>query len=328
MGNRFLSLRFGGGFHFGRYNTKHMATVLEFHHVSKHYRGIWTRSAVEALRDFSLTVEPGEIFGFLGPNGAGKSTAIHIALALLRPSSGGGRMLGEAFGNAAARQRVGFLSENVAFYHRPVKKLLQFYGALNRISNSVLSKRIQDVLRVLDLEQYAERNAGKLSRGMLQRVGLAQALINDPELVILDEPTSALDPAARVAVRELLLGLKSRGKTIFLSSHMLSEVEAISDRIAILVQGRVARMGKTADLLEGGEEVHIVARNVRAQDFGAQAGERNGLVELRVPAALQRQAVERIWSKGGEVVSLNPVRKTLEQLFLELTSSDKNGPPA
>lgn len=323
-----MSLRFGGGFHFGRYNTKHMPTVLEFDRVSKRYRGFWARSPVEALSDFSLAVEPGEIFGFLGPNGAGKSTAIHIALALLRPSSGGGRMLGEPFGNAAARRRVGFLSENVAFYHRPVKKLLHFYGALNRISNSVLGKRIEDVLRVLDLEQYAERSAGKLSRGMLQRVGLAQALINDPELVILDEPTSALDPAARVAVRELLLGLKARGKTIFLSSHMLSEVEAISDRIAILVQGRVARMGKTADLLERGEEVHIVARNVRAQDFQAQAGERNGLVELRVPAASQRQTVERIWSKGGEVVSLNPVRKTLEQLFLELTSAEKNGPRA
>ena len=305
-----------------------MAPVLEFDRVSKRYRGFWKSRTVEALSDFSLAVEPGEIFGFLGPNGAGKSTAIHIALALLRPTSGTGKVLGTAFGNAAARRRVGFLAENVALYHRPVKKLLRFYGALNRMRDPELAQHVKNVLDVLDMKQYAERNAGKLSRGMLQRVGLAQALVNDPELIILDEPTSALDPVARVAVRELLLALKARGKTIFLSSHMLSEVEAISDRVAILVQGRVARTGKTSELLERGEQVEIVARGVRADDFHAHAGERNGLVELRVPVASQRQAVERIWAQGGELVSLNPVRKTLEQLFLELTAAEKGGPRA
>lgn len=303
-----------------------MAPVLEFDRLSKRYRGFWRSLVVDALSDFSLAVSPGEIFGFLGPNGAGKSTAIHIALALLRPTTGSGRMLGAAFGNAAARRRVGFLAENVALYHRPVRKLLRFYGALNRLRDPELGQRVKDVLGVLDLTQYAERNAGKLSRGMLQRVGLAQVLVNDPELVILDEPTSALDPLARVAVRELLLALKARGKTIFLSSHMLSEVEAISDRVAILMQGKVAKTGKTAELLERGEEVEIVARGVRAEGFQAHAGERNGFVELRVPAASQRQTVERIWAQGGEVVSLNPVRKTLEQLFLELTAAGKGRP--
>ena len=305
-----------------------MAPVLEFDRVSKRYRGFWANRAVEALSDFSLVVEPGEIFGFLGPNGAGKSTAIHIALALLRPSSGSGKLLGDHFGSTAARRRVGFLAENVALYHRPVKKLLRFYGALNRMRDPNLARRVKNVLDVLEVREYADRNAGKLSRGMLQRVGLAQALVNDPELIILDEPTSALDPVARVAVRELLLALKARGKTIFLSSHMLSEVEAISDRVAILMQGRVARTGKTAELLERGEEVEIIARNVSAEDFHAHPGARNGLLELRVPAASQRQAVERIWAQGGEVVSLNPVRKTLEQLFLELTAAEKGGPRA
>jgi ABC-2 type transport system ATP-binding protein len=303
-----------------------MAPALEFDRVSKRYRGFWRNRTVEALSDFSLGVEPGEIFGFLGPNGAGKSTAIHIALALLRPTSGSGRMLGLPFGNAAARRRVGFLAENVALYHRPARRLLRFYGALNRMGDPELGQRVKNVLDVLDLSQYAERNAGKLSRGMLQRVGLAQALVNDPELIILDEPTSALDPVARVAVRELLLTLKMRGKTIFLSSHMLSEVEAISDRIAILVQGRVARIGRTAELLERGEEVEIVARGITADSVEAHAGERNGLLELRVSAQLQRQAVERIWAQGGEIVSLNPVRKSLEQLFLELTAAGRNGP--
>lgn len=296
-----------------------MAPVLEFNGVSKRYRGFFAGASVEALRDFSLAVEPGEIFGFLGPNGAGKSTAIHIALALLRPSSGGGRMLGQPFGNAVARRRVGFLAENVALYHRPVKKLLYFYGALNRISDVELAKRVTDVLDTLELSEYADRNAGKLSRGMLQRVGLAQALVNDPELLILDEPTSALDPVARAAVRELLLAMKARGRTIFLSSHMLSEVEAVSDRVAILVQGRVARMGKTADLLERRDEVQIVARNV-PQNLNGQALSRDGLVELHVPARTQRQVIEQIWAQGGELVSVNPARKSLERLFLELAS--------
>jgi ABC-2 type transport system ATP-binding protein len=301
-----------------------MPPVLEFDGVSKSYRSFWGRAPVEALRNFFMAVEPGEIFGFLGPNGAGKSTAIHIALALLRPTSGRGTMLGRAFGNAQARRRVGFLAENVALYHRPVVKLLRFYGALNRMRDAELAKRTRELLESLDMQEYANRNAGKLSRGMLQRVGLAQALVNDPELVILDEPTSALDPLARVTVRELLLTLKQRGKTIFLSSHLLSEVEAVSDRVAILVQGKLAKVGRTAELLERQDEVQIMARNVSAERFHVQAAAKNGLVEIRVPAAAQRQAIERIWAEGGDVVSLNPMRKTLEQVFLELTSTEKS----
>jgi ABC-2 type transport system ATP-binding protein len=301
-----------------------MNPVLEFDGVSKRYRSLWARTSTEALSDFSLAVSPGETFGFLGPNGAGKSTAIHIALALLRPSSGTGRLLGRPFGDTMARRRVGFLAENVALYHRPVHKLIRFYGGLNRIRDPELGKRTQEAMEQLGLLEIAERNAGKLSRGMLQRVGLTQALVNDPELVILDEPTSALDPAARVAVRELLLTLKARGKTIFLSSHMLSEVEAVCDRVAILVQGRLVRLGKTADLLVSHEEVEIVARNVRPESFSPKVSERSGLVELRVPAATTRQTIERIWGQGGEVVSLNPVRRSLEQVFLELTAPQKD----
>ena len=301
-----------------------MTFALEFEGVSKRYRSLWRRTGTEALKDFSLAVSPGEIFGFLGPNGAGKSTAIHIALALLHPSGGTGRLLGKPFGDTTARRRVGFLAENVALYHRPVRKLVRFYGALNRMRDSELAKRTSEVLEDLGLLEVADRNAGKLSRGMLQRVGLAQALVNDPELIILDEPTSALDPAARVAVRELLLTLKARGKTIFLSSHMLSEVEAVCDRVAILVRGRLVRLGKTADLLVSHDEVEIVARNVRPESFSPRMGEQNGFVELRVPAATQRQTIERIWAQGGEVVSLNPVRKSLEQVFLEITAPQKD----
>jgi len=301
-----------------------MNPVLEFDGVSKRYRSFWGKTSTEALSDFSLAVSPGEIFGFLGPNGAGKSTAIHIALALLHPSSGTGKLLGKPFGDKAARRHVGFLAENVALYHRPVRKLIRFYGGLNRMRDPELARRVREVIEQLDLVEVADRNAGKLSRGMLQRAGLAQALVNDPELVILDEPTSALDPAARVAVRELLLTLKARGKTIFLSSHMLSEVEAVCDRVAILVQGRLVRLGKTAELLVSHDEVEIVARNMRAENVPSRVEERNGLVELRVPAGTQRQTIERIWAQGGEVVSLNPVRKSQEQVFLELTAPQKD----
>ena len=300
-----------------------MAPALEFDGISKRYQSFWGRKTVDALKDFSLAVEPGEIFGFLGPNGAGKSTAIYIALALIRPTSGNGTLLGAPFGEVAARRRVGFLAENVALYHRPVEKLVRFYGALNRMRDPELARRTREVLDILELTEYADRNVGKLSRGLLQRVGLAQALVNDPELVILDEPTSALDPAARVAVRELLVALKERGRTVFLSSHLLSEVEAVSDRVAILVRGRLAKVGKTSELLQRSDEVQILARNAGGEGMRPQAAQ-NGLQEFRVAAGAQRQTIEGIWSQGGEVVSVNPVRKSLEQVFLELTGSEKS----
>ncbi len=297
-----------------------MAPALEFDGISKRYQSFWRRKTVDALKDFSLAVEPGEIFGFLGPNGAGKSTAIYIALALIRPTRGHGTLLGAPFGEVAARRRVGFLAENVALYHRPVEKLVRFYGALNRMRDPELARRTREVLDILELTEYADRNVGKLSRGLLQRVGLAQALVNDPELVILDEPTSALDPAARVAVRELLVALRERGKTVFLSSHLLSEVEAVSDRVAILVRGRLAKVGKTSELLQRSDEVQILARNAGGEGMRPQAAQ-NGLQEFRVAAGAQRQTIEGIWSQGGEVVSVNPVRKSLEQVFLELTGT-------
>jgi ABC-2 type transport system ATP-binding protein len=177
-------------------------------------------------------------------------------------------------------------------------------------------------LELVGLQDHAGRNAGKFSRGMLQRVGLAQALVNDPELLILDEPTSALDPLARVMVRELLLAARNAGKTIFLSSHLLSEVELICDRVAMLHRGKLARLDKTANLLQAGEQTEIVARAIGTKDFdGAVA--RNGFVVFRVPAQTQRAALARIWNLGGEVVSVNPVRRSLEEIFLEVTAEPK-----
>jgi ABC-2 type transport system ATP-binding protein len=296
-----------------------MRLVLEFDNVAKEYRSFASKRRLRALDGFSLTVEAGEIFGFLGPNGAGKSTAIHLAMGFMRPTSGRGRLLGEPFGHAGTRRRVGFLAENVALYHRRAERLIRFYGALNGMGGTDLDNRARQVLEIVGLQDHANRNAGKFSRGMLQRVGLAQAMVNDPELLILDEPTSALDPLARVMVRELLLGARNAGKTIFLSSHLLSEVELVCDRVAVLHRGRLARMGRTADLLRAGEQTEIVARAIAVAEFeGATA--RDGVVTFSVPAHTQRAALEKVWNLGGEVVSVNPVRRSLEQIFLEVTA--------
>jgi ABC-2 type transport system ATP-binding protein len=296
-----------------------MPAVLDFENVTKQYSRLFGRQRVVALDHLSLTVEEGEIFGFLGPNGAGKTTAIHLAMGFMRASSGSGRMLGKPFGDPRTRRRVGFLAENVALYHRPAEQLVGFYGALNGMKGKALRGRVRDVLDVVRLGHVAKRNASKFSRGMLQRVGLAQALVNDPDLLILDEPTSALDPLARVNVRELLLRARERGKTVFLSSHLLSEVEQVCDRVAMLNQGKLVRLGKTSDLLQSGGQVEIIARNISTQAF-AGAAVSNGAVRFQVPAAELKPALERVWSLRGEVVSVNPLKRSLEEFFLEVTA--------
>lgn len=295
-----------------------MGTALEFESVTKEYRSFPGRR-VRALENFTLQVEEGEIFGFLGPNGAGKSTAIHLAMGFMRPTSGGGRMLGQPFGQAAARRRVGFLAENVSLYHRRAERLVRFYGALNGMAGAQLARQAREALRAVGMQDYGNGNVGKFSRGMLQRIGLAQALVNDPALLILDEPTSALDPLARVAVRELLLRAQQAGKTIFLSSHLLSEVELVCDRVAVLHRGKLVRLGRTADLLQSGEHVEIVAHGIAADTF-AGAVVQDAMVSFHLPAGEQRAALERVWSLGGEVISVNPVRRSLEEIFLEVTA--------
>ena len=295
-----------------------MDPVIEFQCVSKEYRTLLGRRHFRALDSFSLEVEPGEIFGFLGPNGAGKTTAIHLAMGFMLPTSGAGRLLGERFGHRATRSRVGFLPENVALYPRRAETLVRFYGALNGMKASQIARRAGEVLEMVGLRDDAKRNVSRFSRGMLQRVGLAQALVNDPELLILDEPTSALDPLARVAVRELLVRARAAGKTIFLSSHLLSEVELVCDRVAVLHRGKLVRLGKTADLLQAGGRTQIVARGIPATLF-AGATMQDGYLTLSIPAEQQRAVLEQVWSHGGEVVSVNPERRSLEEIFLEVT---------
>ena len=310
-----------------------MKLALEFDHVTKEYRSLFGRR-FRALDGFTLQVNPTEIFGFLGPNGAGKTTAIHLAMGFMRPTSGSGRLLGQPFGDAMTRRRVGFLPENLALYPRPAEQLVRFYGAINGMKSSQLKQRAGEVLEMVGLDDHARRNVSRFSRGMLQRVGLAQALVNDPELLILDEPTSALDPVARVGVRELLLKARAQGKTIFLSSHLLSEIELLCDRVAVLHRGRLVRLGRTDELLESYERTEIAARGINANglekaiapahsswNFGP-----DGLLRIAVPRDQQRATISRIWEAGGEVISVMPQRRSLEEIFLEVTSGDDSTP--
>jgi ABC-2 type transport system ATP-binding protein len=294
--------------------------ALEFDNVFKEYRSLFGRDSVKALNGFSLRVEQGEIFGFLGPNGAGKTTAIHLALGFMYPSGGAGHMLGRPFGHAPTRRRVGFLAENVALYRRTAASLARFYGALNGVHGPELRRRVSDLFKELDLAAVAGRNSARFSRGMTQRLGLVQALVNDPELLILDEPTSSLDPLGRITVREILLKAREAGKTVFLSSHLLSEIEQICDRIAIVIKGRVARVGTVAELLESQDRFVITAQGVDALLF--EGSKQNGYIRITVPALDQRRTIEKIWLAGGEVIAVNPIRRTLEDLFVELAGQN------
>jgi ABC-2 type transport system ATP-binding protein len=296
--------------------------VLQYEGVGKIYRSFLGRREHRALQEFSLAVYPEEIVGFLGPNGAGKTTAIHIALGLNRPSSGRGSLFGKPFGDVRSRGRVGFVAENVAFYHLPAKDVVHLYGALNGVREPVLSNEAKRLLDEFDIADVGDRSIAKFSRGMLQRVGLAQALVNDPDLLILDEPTSALDPASRLTVRNVLLRARERGKSVFLSSHLLSELEMVCDRIVVLNRGRVVLEGRTRELLESYEQCEVVLRQAGrfvppavAKDISSN----NGELRFNVPRRAQREVIEAAWNAGAELVSVNSLRRTLEELFLETT---------
>lgn len=303
-----------------------MQKALEFEGISKQYRPFVGRRTVAALDNFSLSVESGEVFGFLGPNGAGKTTAIHLAMGFMRPTQGRGLMLGKPFGDADTRRRVGFLAENVALYHRSAEQLVRFYGELNGLTAGQAKRRARETLESVGLLSETRRNVSRFSRGMQQRVGLAQALVNDPELLILDEPTSALDPLARVTVRELLIAARNAGKTVFLSSHLLSEVELICDRVGVLNKGKLVRVGKTSELLQSRAEYEILAKGIPESSFPG-ATTVDGAVHFKIPSSQQRRALEQVWGMGGEVLSVNPLRRSLEQMFLELTSDQASSNP-
>jgi len=301
-----------------------MLPVLEFEHIGKRYRSFFGGEHW-ALKDFSLQVKPGEIVGFLGPNGAGKTTAIHIALGLAQPTTGSGTLLGERFGATSIRRRVGFLSESPAFYHQTARDVLKFYGALNGVREPNLSHRADDLLASVGLTEDSDRNIGKFSRGMLQRVGIAQALINDPDLLILDEPTSALDPISRLKVRELLLETRQREKSVFLSSHQLSEVELICDRVIFVHAGRVIKSGRIEELLHDFGDFEITTSQLRSAPTEAQnVRVKDGHLVFTVAAARQQSVIQKVWAAGGTIVSVVPKTRTMEQLFVELMTNSES----
>ena len=214
------------------------------------------RGRVEALRGLNLNVEQGTVFGFLGPNGAGKTTTMHVLLGFVEAASGSARIFGEDVRRSIARRRIGYLPENPELYSFLTgRELLTMAGRLFGIGKSLLRERIHALLQQVDLVDAADRRIGTYSRGMKQRIGLAQALINDPDLVILDEPTGGLDPLGRMEVRRIIAQLRTKGTTVFFSSHELSEVELVCDRIAIMAGGQVVAEGRAADLVKPGERL-------------------------------------------------------------------------
>jgi len=241
-----------------------LAPVISVEHLTKRYRNpIGGRAA---LNDLTLEVPPGEIYGFLGPNGAGKTTTIKLLLGLIAPTAGGGTVLGAPLGSVAARRRLGFLPESPYFceYLRG-DELLDYYGRLFGLADRVRRERVERLLRQVGLWESRRLVVRKYSRGMLQRLGLAQALINDPDLVILDEPAGGLDPIGRREMRDILLRLREHGKTVFLSSHILAEVEMVCDRVAILALGHLVAVGRIADLLPESREMELTVHGVDGQ---------------------------------------------------------------
>jgi ABC-2 type transport system ATP-binding protein len=293
--------------------------VLQFDNISKRYSSLLPRRERWALRDFSLEVNRGEIVGFLGPNGAGKTTALHIALGLARPTSGRGKLLGKPLGDVHARKRVGFLPESPAYYHRSARQTLLRAGELNGVREPELSRRTSQLLEAVAMTHDVERNVGKFSRGMLQRIGIAQALMNDPDLLILDEPTSALDPMSRVQVRQLLIDSRSKGKSVFLSSHQLSEIELICDRVFFLHAGQVVASGNTHELLRTSDVFEVVVAELTEIPNDAIDVRRDGVrTSFTLPRNRLRRGIERIWASGGTLVSVNPKTRTLEEIFVSV----------
>jgi ABC-2 type transport system ATP-binding protein len=295
--------------------------AIEFHGVAKTYKRWFREETVEALRDVSFEVAPGEVCGFLGPNGAGKTTAIGLLMGFHFPNAGEIRVLGRAPGDVRAKAEIGFLPENFAFYRFLTgPRLLALHLALSGRKAPDPDGLIAALLAKVKLYSYESLPISRYSRGMVQRLGIAQSLIGDPRLLIFDEPTSGLDPSGRKEVLGLLAALKSEGRTVFLSSHILPEVEQICDRVVIIDRGRLVCAGRIEDLLRAGDRVAIVAD--RLPEGFMPPGEIEHLPEgarLLVPAAAKRETIERLWSAGADVVSVNPLRGSLEEVFLSLT---------
>jgi len=272
-----------------------------------------------------MDVEPGQIFGLVGPNGSGKTTTLKLLLGLIFPDSGGGELLGMKLGDPAYRERIGFLPEEPYYYdHLNALELLRFYGGLFGMGGSALEVRIKELLELVEMWDRRFIRVRNYSRGMRQRVGVAQALINDPDLVFMDEPTSGLDPIGAMQMREVIVNIRERGKTVFLCSHLLKEMEPLCDNVAILARGELRAMGSVRELLTAGDRFLVRAEEVSAEAFarvsqGAEKTEQEaGIYNVYFGSQGQAlQAARSVDEAGGRVLFMGPQRRTLEEVFIE-----------
>ena len=295
--------------------------------LTKEFRLGLRRRRSLAVNGLDLEVEPGEIFGFLGPNGAGKTTTIKILMGLIYPTSGTAWILDREIGDVAVKCEIGFLPEAPYFYeYLTGEEFLGFYGQIFGLGGTALAKKIDQMLEMVKLIEARRLPLGKFSKGMLQRIGLAQALINDPKVVILDEPMSGLDPIGRRDVRDIILHLRDEGKTVFFSTHILPDVEMICDRVGILVKGHLRAVGAVQDLVGAGAvtSIEIVVQGLaesgvqEAERLGGTAVQRGDQVLIKLEDATKvNHMLEVIRRHAGRLVSLVPHKRSLEDLFLK-----------
>lgn len=310
--------------------------LIEIENLTKDYEtGFWKKKKVRALDSLTLSVEGGQIFGFLGANGAGKTTTIKLLMRLMYPTSGNAKILGHDISNVSMHSRIGYLPENPYFYdYLTAREFIDYCAQLFGIASEERKRRTEDLLTRVGLEEKSwTRQLRKFSKGMLQRVGLAQALVNNPEVVFLDEPMSGLDPVGRREVRDLIASLRAEGKTVFMSSHILSDIEALCDRVAILQQGRLAHTGRLEELREktgekSGIEIIVVETSAeKMQDAlkdlqGATVSQTTNGARIEVT---DEKDVDKVLAAlrqvNGRLVSVQPIKQSLEELFVKEVSS-------
>ena len=308
--------------------------ALATHELTKDYAiGFWRKRPYRALDHLTLEVEPGEVFGFLGPNGAGKTTTLKLLMQLVFPTSGHAEILGRPLGDLAVKQRMGYLPENPYFYdYLTAEELMNYFAELFGVRGAERRARVSRLLDEVGIGAERRLQLRKFSKGMLQRVGIAQALVNEPDLVIFDEPMSGLDPLGRRDVRALILALRDRGCTVFFSSHVLSDAEALCNRVAILAKGRLVATGRLTDMLalraRGWELVIAGATDALMASMASRIRRAVKITEGRYTLDLPLEPppellLADLTAVGAHMVSLNPIRETLEDVFVErVTAAD------
>ena len=308
--------------------------VVEIENLTKDFAvGFWRKRPIRALDNLCLEVHKGEVFGFLGPNGAGKSTTIKLLMHLLHPTSGKARILGRNVDSVSMHQFIGYLPENPYFYdYLTPTELLTYVGRLFGLRQPALSQKVEALIEDVGLTQARNLQLRKFSKGMVQRIGIAQALINDPEIAFLDEPMSGLDPLGRMDVRRIITSLKARGVTVFFSSHILPDVEAICDRVAILNKGKLQEQGALEEILKVRIEGHEVilsgwteATLIDIRKWCDEIRPMGDRLHLRVRNQEKMEALlSFVFSNKLELISLNPIRPSLEEYFQSAVGSQQS----